>query len=184
MRASKPTPATLKNSEPCRSPASIARVIAGRGDREGRSGIEWDHEIARQAVARPAGNDRERNAGARDSRRRPVHGAVAAPRDDEVDAVVAAASLAKAIRIVRAGRDADLGVVVVGGREWTVARSTHAPIVLRAARTGDRVDDDERALQASRRERAQRLRRQHPAQRARARPAWRRRRRSGTPRPS
>ena len=74
---------------------------AGCGDVQRRGGIERHRQIAGQPVARSAGNDRQRNAGAGERRRGFVDRAVAAPRDDEIDAA-AAASLRESTRVARA----------------------------------------------------------------------------------
>ena len=79
-------PATLKNSEPssiagidAASRAGLPRYASAASDSSG------NRQIASEAIARSAGNDRQRNVGAGQRRRGAIDRPVAAPGDNEIE---------------------------------------------------------------------------------------------------
>ncbi len=136
-------PATLKNSDPFSSPASMARVAPAAAISRAAAGTERQPEIAREAVSRSGADHRKRHLRSGQCRTRAVDGAVTSPRDDEVMAGVPGFG-GKAMRIGRACRDADLCVEAMARQ--------HRPGEVRtganrrgAAGAGDGIDDDGRA---------------------------------------
>ena len=75
-------PATLKNSRPSSSPASIRRSRP-RSAVDGAHRIERDAQFPREAIAGSAGNNSQRGVAKHQRRTDFVDGSVAAPRDDE-----------------------------------------------------------------------------------------------------